>query len=270
MAPPQYIRALFVAVAGLGLLADEVGAAHTFRRYRSRRRVCCCSATPCPGPAINRNAVAPPAPDVAKNSPPAPASRGDDKPRPYSITFIGEDGQPIRDAKFFLYETRGGDFWRALFRFHKLSRNATIVVNELPAEYEMGIASDKYYYHRFWQPGAIELARGDNVVRVEQTGAVSLLFSHVDGAIRRQQLISPVILSFRKNDDAEYELCGGIGGWPDVGDPIDIPGLSAGIYKFQLKSTFEAENSFWEVEDVPVSKGQIRLLGDLKAVADRQ
>jgi hypothetical protein len=268
MTRPRLMRALFLAVAGLGLLTDEVGAAHIFRRCRSRSRVCCRSTTACTGPALNYSAVAPPVPDAAKKGSPGLANPADEKPRPYSVSFVGEDGKPIRDASFFLYETKGGEYSRALFRFHKLSRDATIVLNELPAEYMMGIASDKYFYHRFWEPGEIELARGSNVIPVEQTGAVSLLFSHVDDAIRTQRGSSPVILSFRKSDDGEYKPCSGIGGWPAVGRPIDIAGLRAGIYRFQLKSTYEAKNSYWEIENVPVSKGAIRLLGDLKAVAD--
>ncbi len=219
----------------------------------------------------------------------------------YTIQFRGEDGKPIPNAGFYLYERRNGEFKKALFRGHRLNKEATIELESMPAEFTIGVASSESFYewfrdspsmprhlvtawnmsHLIGSPGvvlrvpligilllanrdSIVIKPGRNVIRVEQSGTVSFAFTEVDSRIRNPL----VVHSLREVTIGEcsfYMAHGGIGIFLQAGRPFDFEGLRPGTYKFELKKKYQSDNSYWSRSNVVVRKGERARLDGLKA-----
>ena len=92
---------------------------------------------------------------------------GDDNDDALSIQFVREDGKPIPEALFYLYERKNGEFQRALYRHHKMDDSARITLETIPKEFTIGVVSSKHFYHTFWDSPDIAIKSGTNVIKVK-------------------------------------------------------------------------------------------------------
>ncbi len=221
--------------------------------------------------------------------------------RRYTIQFLGEDGKPVPNARFYLYERRNGEFNRALFRGHRLNAEATIELESMPAEFTIGVVSSESFYYWFcespfmprhvvtvWNmshligsPGAvlrvplvgmlllatrdsIVIKPGQNVIQVEQSGTVSFTFAEVDPQIRNP-LVVPCFRQFAIGGCSFYMPHGGIGIFLEAHNPFEFEGLRPGKYKFELKKEYESDDLYWSKGNVVVQKGKRTKLDGLKA-----
>ena len=187
----------------------------------------------------------------------------------YNIFFVGEDGKPIPNARLYLYEMVKDGFLRAIYRDREMNTSATFTCDTLPKEFLIGVTDSQNFYKRFWRSQDIVIRRGNNTLKLEKSGVVSLVFSAVDLAIAQQQARSPVVMYYKQSANGTYEVAGGIGGWPRPGLPIEIDGLSPGEYRFELKPSAEAQIAFWKSDSVQVAAGKVTSLVDLKAAAPK-
>lgn len=211
----------------------------------------------------------------------ATAVGAEPKAATYVIQFVGENGKPIPDARFYLYEKAEGRFQKALYRGYGLGDAAEITIQSLPDEFTIGVASHEHFYEQFWDGKGrtlkplfpcyepVNLSPGRNVIRVEQTGGVSITFAHVDQEIQNQRENSPVLPYYYRSAKGEYVLCGGIGIWPAVGKPILIHGLPPGDYKFELKPNYDSNDVFWVVSDIAIRKRNVTEIKNVGAFTVR-
>lgn len=182
------------------------------------------------------------------------------------VQFVGEDGQPIPNLKFYLYELRDGNFHRAIHRDFSLGKNATIALDALPTEYMLGIENREQYYCRWWDTGEFSIDERRITCRVEQSGAVGFTFTaarpkdfHATG--------NPMVLAYyRKKPTGDYEFAGGVGVFLQLDKEFTIHGLVPDDYRFELKKDYESTVVFWSVENVALQKRVTVHLANLVAV----
>jgi len=170
-----------------------------------------------------------------------------------TFTFTDTDGNPIRCGQFYLYEQTNGVFWKALYRHHRMDATGSIIVHDVPPEWEVGCISSDQYFYAFHE--SRELAVTSNVVRVRipRTGIAELKFSqsaldsHVSG---------PYVVPYdRKDTNGVLVAAGGIGIFL-TDEPFTIEGLPNGIYRFQLKRNYEANTPvLWSSPETVISNG---------------
>ena len=106
-----------------------------------------------------------------------------------------------------------------------------------------------------------------NIVKVQQTGTVSLDFSRSARWIRPLvlQQATMVVPYSRELKTGEYEPVGGIGVGYHSDLSCDIEGLQPGKYRFELKDDYNTAQVYWSQEDVVVEKGRVTKLEGLSA-----
>ena len=199
------------------------------------------------------------------------------------IRFVDENNKPLQNASFYFSELHGEKLVKAIYRDHKMDATASIKLAAIPAEFMFGVETQDCFYTHFWDQTEKPLVAGLNVIRVEQTGSLSLVFSHVDkdvSSIRdKNGNTSPrslVMFVSRRDGDGEWESVFGAGriGFRAGPPPWRIDGLAPGSYKCQLVDADDLKKgdlsvTYWSFEDIIVSKGNVSRMEGLKALAPR-
>jgi hypothetical protein len=177
------------------------------------------------------------------------------------VEFLGEDGKPISEASFYLYELKEGRFHNAIFRDYSLGKSSQVELQGLPDDYMIGLVSRSNYYKKFWKKDEINLNTGLNKVSMEKSGVVSFDFVYID-----KNIPQPIVIAFyRKGKNGVFKLVGGEGLLGGNKMTFEVDGLVPGQYQFELKDTYDSDKTYWRSADTVVKEAEVVYLKHLFA-----
>lgn len=174
--------------------------------------------------------------------------------REVSIKFVNENGELMKNGKFYLYENKYGDSHNVIYRDHVLEKSS-IDLALVPKKGTIGFVSDDSYYYKFIDyEDPKKIFKGNQaVIKIRQTGIIKMTMKNkIKGDF--------TVLCFRHTDDGpketrEFPLAGG----------FSLEGLSPGAYHFEIKDLYEASGvPFYKSEILKVEAGKTTVVKDVQ------
>lgn len=167
--------------------------------------------------------------------------------------IIGENGEPLRGASIDVFNINGA---KTTFYLKEMLTNkdgkmtASIDLPSLPSETQIGILSEDNFYCYYAKITDLIVSNGTVRMTVPKSGIILATLKKYPTRIKK-----PVVAEiFKKNNGGRYESYKGIGFFLSEGK-LEVECLPAGIYKIQIKNSYDSSTFLFEKENIKVTSG---------------
>jgi hypothetical protein len=180
------------------------------------------------------------------------------------VQILKEDETPLPEALVTLVELKGDEFVKTHFRDMPVDHLARFtvpssVLNTLPKGSEIFIHSQDGFYWQSVETDSLQVKGKTAKIVVKKTGIISGTVMKFPSEIR-----DPVVIEAdKKGDDGKYSIVAGIGIGLSIGRKFTINGLSSGVYKIQVKKSYDSSEIYFVKEGVDVVIGKNTNIGNL-------
>jgi tetratricopeptide (TPR) repeat protein len=181
------------------------------------------------------------------------------------IQILRENGTPLPDALVSLYEKKDDEFVKAHFRDIPVDHLAQFTVpssvfNTLPKGSEIFIHTPDGFYWQSVKTENLQIKRKSAKILVSKTGIIS-------GTILKfpDEIGDPVLIEAdKRGDNGKYTVVTGIGTELSIGYTFNINGLSSGVYKIQVKKSYDSSKAYFVKEGIKVVSGKKTDVGNME------
>jgi hypothetical protein len=181
------------------------------------------------------------------------------------IQILKENGAPLLGALVSLYEKKDDEFVKVHFRDIPVDHLGQFIVpssvlNTLPKGSEIFIHSQDGFYWQSVKTENLQIKEKTSKILVSKTGIISGTIMKFPDEIR-----DPVVIEAdKKGDDGKYTVVTGIGIQLSIGDTFNINGLSSGVYKIEVKKSYDSSEVYFVKEGIKVVNGKKTNVGNME------
>ncbi len=183
--------------------------------------------------------------------------------RPMTFRFLDENSRPIT-GRFTLQEYSNGTTLGAWYSDAPVKAEGVMRLEDTPKDFRYFFTSEDTFYIESRMDEEVDFSKSINEFKIQPTGTIVFSLESFPQAYH-----GPMVLDcyWRKADNT-YARAKGMGIFPVVGHNFEFKGLRPGVYKIELKRSYEDKNAIFSTSGILVEAKRKTAITPLRITED--